>query len=189
MVGATLLSFWVATRNFAVADPLKSPRTGEVLQMARIEGDQSQVMFSRYFASESNRAMFGLLGPLQVVGCAGAFLLAFGVARGRPGGRVVRGLLATCFGAALAMAPLVPLMIEKGRAIDFVPRSTPSAERDAFYLWHSLYMVGDAVLLIAAIAAVPLLVKLLVQLLANPSGKMIATAPAEAGPLAHGDRK
>ena len=158
VVGATLLSFWVATRNFAIADPRRSPRTGEVLEMAAVEGEESRAMLARYFASESNRAMFGLLGPLQLAGCAGALLLARGAARGRARARVVRGLLTGCFALSIALAPLVPMMIAKGRAIDFVSRAggNPPAVK-SFLLWHGLYMAGDALLLAGAVALIPLL--------------------------------
>ena len=158
VIGATLLSFWVATKNFEIADPAKSPKTAEVLETARVEGDESRKMVARYFASESNRAMFWLLGPLQLVGCAGACLLAFGAARGRRGARATRALLMACLVLSIALAPLVPMMISKGRAIDFVSRAGGNPpEVKSFLLWHGLYMAGDALLLLAALAAVALL--------------------------------
>lgn len=174
LVGAVVLSLWVATKNFAIADPVKSPATAKVLEMARIEGDQSREMFSRYFASESNRALFSFLGPFQVVAALLAFALAFGPAKGARRGGPTRALLAVVAVAAIAMAPLVPLMIEKGRAIDFVPREPETAERAAFMRWHGLYMVGDCVLLFGSLALLPLLVG------------MSGPAPARASPA--GDR-
>jgi hypothetical protein len=157
-VGATLLSFRVATANFAVADPEKTPRTRDVLGGAGIEGEESRVMLARYFASESNRAMFAFLGPLQLVGCAGAFLLANGAARGRRRERLVRALLLGCFALSIALAPLVPMMISKGRAIDFVSRAGGlPPEVKSFLAWHGAYMAGDALLLLGMIALVPLL--------------------------------
>jgi hypothetical protein len=159
LIGALLLSFWVATRNFAIADPARSPATARVLQMARIEGDLSQEMFSRYFASESNRALFAFMGPFQVVMALLAFLLAFHPARGGPHGRLLRALLMVAAATALLMAPLVPTMIELGRTIDFVPRQPVTPDRAAFMRWHGLYMVGDVVLLVAAVAALPLLAR------------------------------
>lgn len=159
LLGALSLSFWVATRNFAIADPAKTPATAQVLQMARVEGDQSQEMFSRYFASESNRALFAFLGPFQVALTLLATLLAFGPAKVAPGGRLLRPLLALLAAVALLMAPLVPTMIELGRSIDFVPREPVTPERVAFMRWHGLYMLGDVVLLLAALAALPLLLR------------------------------
>ena len=158
LVGALVLSLWVATKNFAIADPVKSPATAKVLEMAHIEGDQSREMFSRYFASESNRALFTFLGPFQVAMALLAFALAFGPAKGARRGGITRALLAVVAVAAIAMAPLVPLMIEKGRAIDFVPRVPETADRAAFMRWHGLYMVGDVVLLLGALVLLPLLV-------------------------------
>ncbi|MBM4015802.1 MAG: hypothetical protein FJ293_12680 [Planctomycetes bacterium] len=159
LFGALLLSFWVATRNFAIADPAQTPATAQVLAMARVEGDQSQEMFSRYFASESNRALFAFLGPFQVALTLLAFLLAFGPTKGGPGSRLLRTLLAVAAVVALLMAPLVPTMIELGRSIDFVPREPVTPERAAFMRWHGLYMLGDIVLLLAALAGVPLLLR------------------------------
>jgi hypothetical protein len=102
--------------------------------------------------------MFALLGPLQVVGCAAAFLLAHAAARERAHARLVRGLLALCFALSIALAPLVPMMIAKGRAIDFVSRAQGNPpEVSSFLLWHGLYMAGDALLLLGTIALVPLL--------------------------------
>lgn len=158
VVGATLLSFWVATKNFENADPAKTPRTADVLNMARVEGDESRRMFARYFASESNRAMFTLLGPAQFVGCAGAFLLAFWKARDFRRARLVRTLLATSAILSLALALIVPAMIKRGRAIDFVSRAGGNPpEVQSFLLWHHVYTAGDLVMLLSAIALVPLL--------------------------------
>jgi len=173
LVGALALSFWVATKNFAISDPAKSPATAKVLEMARIEGDQSREMFSRYFASESNRALFSFLGPFQVVAALLAFALAFGPAKGARHGKATRALLSVVAVAAIAMAPLVPLMIEKGRAIDFVPRVPETADRAAFMRWHGLYMAGDVVLLLGSLALLPLLVS-------------AATRPVNAPPPAPG---
>jgi len=158
LLGALALSFWVATKNFAIADPAKSPATAKVLEMARIEGDSSREMFSRYFASESNRALFTFLGPFQVATALLAFALAFGPAKQARRGKAARALLGLVAVAAIAMAPLVPMMIEKGRAIDFVPRVPETEDRAAFMRWHGLYMVGDGVLLLASLALLPLLV-------------------------------
>ena len=158
VIGATLLSYWVATKNFAVADPDKTPRTAEVLAASGIEGSESRRMLARYFASESNRAMFAFLGPLQVIGCAGALLLAWRAALGRRFGGAARTLLLACFVLSIALAPLVPTMISKGRAIDFVSRAGGDPpEVASFKLWHGLYMAGDGLLLLGAIAAVVLL--------------------------------
>jgi hypothetical protein len=174
LVGALVLSLWVATKNFAIADPVKSPETAKVLEMAHVEGDQSREMFSRYFASESNRALFSFLGPFQAVTALLAFALAFAPAKEARRGGITRALLAVVAVAAIAMAPLVPLMIEKGRAIDFVPRVPETPDRAAFMRWHGLYMAGDVVLLLGALALLPLLVG------------MSGTAPARASPA--GDR-
>ncbi len=158
VVGAMALSFCVATSNFAVADPAKTTRTKDVLTMAKVEGDESRAMFARYFASESNRAMFAVLGPLQVAGCAGAFLLAFTSARGLARGKLARALLAGCFALSIALAPLVPMMIRKGRLIDFTSRASGDPpEVRSFLALHGAYMAGDLLLLLCAAALVPLL--------------------------------
>ncbi len=158
LLGALALSFWVATKNFAISDPAKTPRTAEVLAMTQIEGDQSREMFSRYFASESNRALFAFMGPTQVVAALLAFALAFGAVKGQRRGKVVRALLALVAVVAIALAPLVPKMIESGRAIDFVPRVPVTPERADFMKWHGIYMAGNAALMVAALGLVVLLV-------------------------------
>ena len=158
LLGATSLSFWVATKNFAIADPVKSPRTAEVLATANVEGSESQVMVARYFASESNRAMFQFLGPLQLIGAWGALLLGYAALHGQRWQRLGRGVLVAAALLSLALAPLVPMMVAKGRAIDFVSRAggNPPEVRD-FLLWHGIYMAGDTLLFVASLVLLALL--------------------------------
>jgi hypothetical protein len=156
VVGAMALSFWVATKNFENADLKRRPRSAEVL--ATIEGDEARVMVARYFASESNRAMFLFLAPLEVVGCAAALLLARRALAGRPRAKLTRALLFGCFVLSIGTAPLVPWMIRRGREIDFVSRAggDPPDVRE-FKLWHVVYMSADTLLLLGAVTLVPLL--------------------------------
>jgi hypothetical protein len=159
VIGATLLSFWVATQNFRIADPTKTPRTAEVLNMAKIEGSESRVMFSRYFASESNRAMFWFVGAAQVAGCLGAWLAVSGAARrGWRHGRKISVATAAAALLSVVLAPMVPWMVAAGRKIDFVSRAGGDPpEVHSFKVGHGLYMAGDALMLLAAVAALILL--------------------------------
>jgi hypothetical protein len=156
VAGSIVVSFWVATRNFEIANFEKTPKARAVL--ASIEGDEARTMAARWFASESNRALFGLLNPLQVAGTAAAALLGLRALRGRAHEKLARRLLVVALALAIALAPLVPMMIAKGRAIDFVSRAggTPPEVRD-FMMWHGLYSAADVLLLASALVLIPLL--------------------------------
>lgn len=154
--GVILASFWVATRNFAIANFQETPRAKEVLES--IEGDEARTMAARWFASESNRALFPAVAAIQVVGAAVATLLAARALAGRAHAQLARRLLLLSLALAVAMAPLVPWMIWKGRQLDFVSRAggSPPALRQ-FMMWHGIYSAADVLLLACALALVPLL--------------------------------
>lgn len=156
LAGAIVVAFWVATQNFQIADFEKTPRARDVL--SSIEGDEARTMAARWFASESNRALFRLLGALQVAAMGAATLLGYAAAAGRARGRAIRRALVLALALAVALAPLVPVLQSKGRAIDFVSRAhgDPPAVRD-FKLWHVLYMAADTLLLASALVLIPLL--------------------------------
>jgi hypothetical protein len=156
LAGALLLSFWVATQNFRIADFARTPKARDVL--SAIEGDEARTMAARWFASESNRAMFSVLGWFQVAATGLAALLAYGAAAGRPRARAIRPLLILSLALAVALAPLVPVLVAKGRAIDFVSRipEKPPAVRE-FLAWHITYSVADTVLVVLALLLVILL--------------------------------
>jgi len=163
LAGAVLVSFWVAKKNFEIADFAKTPKAKELL--APIEGDEARTMAARWFASESNRALFALVGPLQLVCAAAAFLCGHAAAAGRARARLIRGLLRLVLVVAIALAPVVPWMISQGRAIDFVSRANgdPPAVT-TFKIVHALYFGGDLLLLLGAL----LLTVLLSQAAAAP---------------------
>lgn len=150
LVGAVLVSFWVAEKNFEIANFTKTPKAKEIL--APIEGEEARTMAARWFASESNRAFFPFVGVIQLVGAAAAFLLGHAAAAGRPRARLVRGLLRFVLIAAIALAPVVPWMIWRGREIDFVSRANgdPPAVT-MFKIVHGVYFGVDLLLLIGAL--------------------------------------
>jgi len=154
--GAILASFWVATKNFEIAYFEKTPKTREVV--AAIPVDEAQTMAARWFASESNRALFPAVAVAQIVGAAAAALLGCGALAGRAHEKLARRLLLLAVALAVALAPLVPWMIAHGRALDFVPRtggSPPDLRR--FMMWHGIYSAADLLLLLVALALIPLL--------------------------------
>jgi hypothetical protein len=156
LVGAVAVSFWVAKKNFEIANFHATPKAKELL--AAIEGDEAREMTARWFASESNRALFALVGPIQLVCAAAAFLLGHAAAVGRARARLARGLLWLVLILAIGLAPLVPWMISHGRAIDFVSRAKGNPPEVATFLaWHGVYFAGDLALLIGALALVVLL--------------------------------
>jgi hypothetical protein len=156
LVGAIVVSFWVAKRNFEIADFARTPKAKELL--AAIEGDEARTMTARWFASESNRALFAMVGPIQLVCAAAAFLLGHAAAAGRARAPLMRGLLWIELVLALGLAPLVPWMIAHGRAIDFVSRAQGNPpEVQSFLAWHGVYFAGDLALLVGALLLVVLL--------------------------------
>jgi hypothetical protein len=156
LAGAVLVSFWVAKKNFEIADFAQTPRAKELLQP--LEGDEARTMAARWFASESNRALFALVGPLQLVCAAAAFLCGHAAAVGRARAGLVRGLLRFVLVAAIALAPFVPWMIAHGREIDFVSRANgdPPAVT-TFKIVHGVYFAGDLLLLAGALLLAALL--------------------------------
>lgn len=150
LAGAVLVSFWVAKKNFEIADFKATPKAREIL--APIEGDEARTMAARWFASESNRALFPFVGVIQLIGAAAAFLFGHAAAAGRPRARLVRGLLRFVLIAALALAPFVPWMVSHGRAIDFVSRANGNPPAvTTFHIVHGVYFAGDLLLLIGAL--------------------------------------
>jgi hypothetical protein len=156
VVGALLVSLWVPIKNFEIANFEKTPKAREVL--ASVEGDEARTMAARWFASESNRALFPAVAAVQIAGAMAAALLGLGALRERAHAKLARRLLFLVLALAIAMAPLVPLMTAKGRQIDFVSRAggDPPAVRE-FKMWHSVYSAADVLLLASALALIPLL--------------------------------
>ena len=154
--GVILASFWVATKNFAIADFQKTPKARQVV--GAIPGDEAQTMAARWFASESNRALFPAVAVAQIVGAAAAALLGGGALAGRAHEKLARRLLLLAVALAVALAPLVPWMIARGRELDFVPRAGGSPpELRTFMMWHGIYSAADLLLLLVALALIPLL--------------------------------
>jgi hypothetical protein len=112
VAGSIVVSFWVATKNFEIANFEKTPKAREVL--ASIEGDEARTMAARWFASESNRALFGLLNPLQVAGVAAAALLGLRALRGRAHEKLARRFC--CPRLAVALSPWFRDDRERARA-------------------------------------------------------------------------
>jgi hypothetical protein len=156
VVGAVAVSFWVAHQNFTIADFNQTPKAGELL--AAIEGDEARTMAARWFASESNRALFSFVGVVQLAGAAAAFLLGRAAAVGRAHARLLGALLSLELVLAVALAPLVPWMVARGREIDFVSRAHGNPpEVRAFLAWHGVYFAGALLLLVDALLLVLLL--------------------------------
>ena len=157
-LGATLLSWGVATGNFQVVDPSHDARLNEIF--APLEGDETRRLAVRYVASESNRSMFELLGPGQLGCVLVAFALAFAPARELAGRRRSWSLvlLGLALAAALLSGLLVSPIVELGREIDFVSRHNGDPpEVQQFARLHVAYVLADLVKVIASILLVPLL--------------------------------
>ncbi len=74
LLGGTVFSWFLAGKNFEIADPQQNPRLNEIF--APFESTEAREMAIRYVASESNRALFSFQGPLQL----GLAILAMGAA-------------------------------------------------------------------------------------------------------------
>lgn len=143
-LGATLLSWFVASGNFRVVDPQRDPQLLQIF--ADIPGDEARVLAMRYIANESNRSMFQILGPLQLGLVLIATALGWRASRRGPRKRWIRGLLPLTLICALATALLVPPIIRIGREIDFVSRTNGNPPRkQTFARLHGAYMAIDLI--------------------------------------------
>ena len=156
-LGATLLSWFVASSNFRVSDPAHDPRLDQVF--SALEGGEARRLALRYVTNESNRALFLFLGPTQLA--VSALATGLGVlAAGRAGSRR-RGLLlvlASMLAASVATALLVDPIVELGREIDFLSREPQAPDAVArFGRLHGFYMLADLVKVVMALGALGLL--------------------------------
>lgn len=151
VLGLTLLSWLVAAGNFQVVDPEHDPTLEQIF--GAIEGDEARTMALRYVAGESNRAMFRLLAPLQLVGCLlGTWCLGRAL-RGQKGraAQIIRFSLPLLLLCAVVVALLVPTIIEQGRSLDFVSRQGGDPPLVVeFKRLHILYMSADLVKVLVA---------------------------------------
>lgn len=152
LVGAwlgLLVASWIfASLNFRTVDRVLGPEmrreAGEKLASVA-PADRRAVL--RHSASEVNRGMFRLWGPLQLGLGLVALLLAWPAAGGP------RALLVAALVVLAAQALLASPIVTLGRAIDFVPRPLPRDVSQRFGLLHAAYVGADFVkagLLVAA---------------------------------------
>src|SRR5262249_38924564 len=126
----------VASGNFAILDAKKLPLAAERLRAA----SDTAVRFAlRHGASELNRFYFLLWNRVQIALVLLLLVMEWMRSRGK---RLLRFgfCVALLVLSALLLFWFTPLLVDAGRAIDFVPPDPPTPERTAFLRMHGLYM-------------------------------------------------
>ena len=146
LMGAWLMGtafLWVvATENFRRVDTVLSGPNKQFHQ--RLEplpaGDSRLVL--RFLASELNRFYFTSWGWSQLVLGGVVLILSWRLAADR----FDLGLLGAMWLLSAILAVCVtPSLIEIGRQVDFVPRSPPPPQLEAFWRYHLAYTSTDLV--------------------------------------------
>ena len=146
LMGAWLMgtvSMWVvATENFRRVDAvLSSPHSEFHQRLEPLPAGEARLVL-RFLASELNRFYFTTWGGFQLVLGGVILILSWRLAAGR----FDLGLLgAIWLLAAILTLWITPSLIEIGRQVDFIPRSPPPPQMDAFWRFHLAYTVTDLV--------------------------------------------
>jgi hypothetical protein len=127
----------VATQNFRSVDRLLDLPAPVAAQEIKVMGRSLARMFLRYQVSEQNRWYFETWESLQIgLGLIFFLLLLFGSTESKFS--LTLALLMLLM-VVCQRAFLTPTMTFFGRAIDFVPETTPSTERTRFWVLHTAY--------------------------------------------------
>ena len=130
----TITMAFIASMNFKVLDTENLRQADEVYRAIPEENEQ-RWMAVRYAASELNRFYFTAYNWIQLA-LAGLTVL---LVRFVPGAKKTSIVLLVCFATAIVLLyPLLPMIVELGREIDFVPREPETAERTRFGKLHLL---------------------------------------------------
>ena len=166
-----LFMAYVATQNFRGVDRLLSRNDPAVTSHLKPLGGQARMVL-RYEASEMNRWLFGAWELTQLF-CGTVFFVVslFG---SRENKLVLSGILLVLGLVLLQHLVITPELIALGRLIDFVPRDSPSPERQQFWVVHTAY---------SGIEVVKWLVALVL------AGKMIFSWGEQTGRSRHTRRK
>ncbi|MCY3759383.1 MAG: hypothetical protein OXG96_16830 [Acidobacteria bacterium] len=146
LMGAWLMGtafLWVvATENFRRVDAvLDGPRPDFHQRLEPLPAGEARVVL-RFLASELNRFYFTVWGWSQLV-LGGVILI---LSRRLSVDRFDLGLLGAMWVLSVVLALWVtPSIIEIGRQVDFIPRSPPPPQMDAFWRYHLAYTVTDLV--------------------------------------------
>jgi hypothetical protein len=149
----------VATENFRAVDRLLTAPSPPLAQRIQAMGGHDVVrVLLRHQASEENRWYFTSWEQVQIgFGVALFSVLLFG---NLPDRRMLLVPLLVLLGIVLLMHFLLtPEITRLGRAIDFVPAGTPSADRTRFWRFHGMYSASELIKLGLVIALSVLLMR------------------------------
>jgi hypothetical protein len=137
----TLAMGYVASANFKVVEPDDLRNSDQVF--SALEEGETRRMALRYVASELNRHFFALYARVHTVLFAGA-LAVFLVSR-LQSRTILVGLVYCNLLSMLYLVWFLPVLVEKGRAIDFLSRDPVPPEVKAFYAVHGVNIVMELV--------------------------------------------
>jgi len=128
----------VVIQNFQSVDRLLAKPAAPAAQLLGKIGSPAARMLLRHQVSEQNRWFFEAWGWTAIaLGTALLMVLLFGSTETKT--TVIVALLMLLVAVVQRLA-LTPEMVALGRAIDWVPRDQPSAERSTFWLLHNAYV-------------------------------------------------
>ncbi|MDF1663422.1 MAG: hypothetical protein P1V97_16750 [Planctomycetota bacterium] len=130
---ATAFMMWVAIGNFHVMKPGYLPKAAEVYK-AIPEADRALAI--KYGANELNRYFFSYYNGIQL----GISILCCGLlAASRRPGKIVWGSLILCLGLCLTLEfYFLPIIVDLGREIEFMPRDPMPPEAKRFFMLHGI---------------------------------------------------
>ena len=135
LLGILMVSFVVATQNFAQVDRiLNSPPAAIARDIDELGQDLTRQLL-RYQAAETNRFLFSVWGIMQT-GLALAFAACVVMTAHRSKLLIIGGVLLLVV-VLIQTFYLIPTMTALGRAFDFLPPGANSAERDLHRTYHA----------------------------------------------------
>jgi len=138
----TVFLWVVATENFRRVDTvLGSPHSEFHQRLEPLPAGEARVVL-RFLASELNRFYFAVWGWSQLILGGVVLILSWRLSVDRLDLGLVGAMWVL---SAILTLWVMPSIIEIGRQVDFIPRSPPPPQMDAFWRYHLAYTLTDLV--------------------------------------------
>lgn len=129
----TAFMMWVAIGNFHVMKPSYLPKAAEVYKDIP---EADRVLAIKYGANELNRYFFSYYNAIQLGVSALCCVLFFA---SRRKSKLVGGILILSLGLCLVLEfYFLPVIVDLGREIEFMPRDPMPPEAKRFFMLHGI---------------------------------------------------